>query len=157
MSDKKQRVSYDLNAETGTLTVKYGNEQGTLTLFPELEAVTGQLALEGLRGFLQRYSAKVDEDEKLAAIEEGYNHLVDVGMAAFERKPPFGGQRGPRGPKKADKIAALAVLKGATVDAVKEVLSGMDKAEQNRVLNNPKVLAKLEEMNTSPEGLDLTV
>jgi hypothetical protein len=156
MSDKK-RVSYDLNAETGTLTVKYGNEQGTLTLFPELEAVTGQLALEGLRGFLQRYSAKVDEDEKLAAIEEGYNHLVDVGMAAFERKPPFGGQPGPRGPKKADKIAALAVLKGATVAAVKEVLSAMDLKEQNRILNNPKVLAKLQEMSTTPEGLDLTV
>jgi hypothetical protein len=157
MSDKKQRVSYDLNADSGTLTVKYGNEEGTLTLYPELEAVTGQLALEGLRGFLQRYSAKANEDEKLAAIEEGYNHLIEAGMQAFERKPPFGGQPGPRGPRKADKIAALAAIKGATVAAVKEVLSGMEKEAQDAILNNPKVLAKLEEMNTSPEGLDLTV
>lgn len=157
MSDKKQRVTYDLNAETGVLTVKFGNEEGSFGLLPELEEVTGQLALEGLRGFLQRYSAKADEADKIAAIEEGYNYLVEAGMKAFERKPPFGGQPGPRGPKKADKIAALAVLKGATVAAVKEVLAGMDKAEQNRVLNNPKVLAKLEEMSTSPEGLDLTV
>jgi hypothetical protein len=157
MSDKKQRVNYDLDAESGILTVKYGNKTGQFPIFPNLEAVTGQLALEGLRGFLQRYSSKVDEADKIAAIEEGYNHLVEAGMKAFERKPPFGGQPGPRGPKKSDKIAALAALKGATVAAVTEVLAGMDKAEQNRVLNNPKVLAKLQEMNTNPEGLDLNV
>jgi hypothetical protein len=157
MSDKKQRVNYDLDADTGVLTVKYGNETGNFPLLPDLEAVTGQLALEGLRGFLQRYSSQVDEADKIAAIEEGYNHLIEAGMKAFERKPPFGGQPGPRGPKKADKIAALAALKGATVAAVTEVLAGMDKAEQNRVLNNPKVLAKLEAMDTNPEGLDLNV
>jgi len=157
MSDKKQRVTYDLNAETGVLTVKFGNEEGSFGLLPDLEAVTGQLALEGLRGYLQRYSSKAEEADKITAIEEGYNHLVEVGMQAFERKPPFGGQPGPRGPKKADKIAALDVLKGATVAAVKEVLSAMDLKEQNRILNNPKVLAKLEEMQTSPEGLDLSV
>lgn len=157
MTDKKQRVTYDLNPETGLLTVKFGNEEANFNLLPDLEAVTGQLALEGLRGYLQRYSAKADEGDKIAAIEEGYDNLVKNGMAAFERKPPFGGQPGPRGPKKADKIAALAALKGATVAAVKEVLSGMEKDEQNRILNNPKVLAKLEEMQTQPEGLDLTV
>jgi hypothetical protein len=157
MSDKKQRVNYDLDAETGVLTVKYGDETGTFPLLPHLEAVTGQLALEGLRGYLQKYSAKVAETDKVAAIEEGYNQLIEAGMKAFDRKPPFGGQPGPRGPKKADKIAALAAIKGATVAAVKEVLAGMEKQAQDAILNNPKVLAKLEEMNTSPEGLDLTV
>lgn len=153
--DKQQRVTYDLDPEQGTLSVKFGDAEGVFTLFPELEAISTQLALEGLRGYLQRYSAKAED--KVGAIDEGYNRLVELGMAAFERKPPFGGHPGPRGPTKADKIAALAYLKGATVAAIKSVLEGMEKEEQDRVLNNPKVLAKLEEMESEPEGLDLNV
>jgi hypothetical protein len=152
--DKQKRTSYELNPDAGELTVKFEGEVGVFPLYPDLEAVTGQLALEGLRGYLQRATSGVDESEKLTAINEAFDQLAAEGMKCFEKKPPFSG---PRGPKKADKIAALAALKNATVAAVKEVLTNMDQKEQKRVLNNPKVLAKLEEMQSSASELDLSV
>ena len=152
--DKQKRTAYELNPEKGELTVKFEGEVGVFPLYPELEAVTGQLALEGLRGYLQRATSGVAENEKVAAINEAFDRLVADGMQCFEKKPPFSG---PRGPKKADKIAALAALKGATVAAIKEALSVMEPKDQNRILNNPKVLEKLNEMTTSATGLDLSV
>lgn len=152
--DKQKRTAYELNPEKGELSVKFGGEEGVFPLYPELEAVTGQLALEGLRGYLQRATSGVAESEKITAINEAFDELASNGMQCFEKKPPFSG---PRGPKKADKIAALAALKGATVAAIKEALGVMEPKDQNRILNNPKVLEKLAEMTTSATGLDLSV
>lgn len=151
------RVSYTQDASKQQLTVKYDKEVIEFPVGEELYTkhaeLRDHLALVGLTSFFQRETSKVRDAEKLDAIEKAYDRLMTEGMGAFKRKA--GG--GPRGPRKADKIAALAALKGATTAAIEKKLATMDKAKQEDVLNHPKVLAKLEEMKSDSDGLDLNL
>lgn len=156
-STDRKRVNYSTDAAKGQLTVTYADEAVELGAEEEIFAkhpdVKNHLALVGLTTFLQRESGRVKDHQKLDAIEKAYERITQEGVKAFERKA--GG--GPRGPRKADKIAALAALKGATTAAIEKKLATMDKSEQDAILNHKKVLAKLEKMNSSADDLDLAV
>ena len=150
MTDEKevrQRVAYDLDANLKTLKVSFGDSEQLLvqTGGEDLDAVRTQLVLEGLRTVLQKATLKVPEEEKLVAIEEAYNRLVTEGMKVFERKGPGG----VRGPKKAEKLEALALMKGTTTAKIKELLEAKTPEERDAILNHPKVLAKLEKMQAA--------
>jgi hypothetical protein len=138
----RNRVSYDLSVEDKTLLATYAGTGVRIQLDDKLDAVKVRLMLEGLRTVLQRATLRVPDEAKIEAIEAVYNELVEKGMGAFERKSPGGA----RGPKKADKLMALALLKGVTVDQIKAALDKKSTEEQSAILNNPKVLAKLAKM-----------
>ncbi len=156
-TDSRVRVSYNQDVPKMTLTVRFDKEVVELPAGEELFAqhpdVKDHLALVGLTTYLQRESSRSKDAEKIEAADKAYEKLLNEGIKAFERKA--GG--GPRGPRKADKIAALAALKGATTAAVEKVLSTKSKEEQDAILNNKKVLAKLAKMNQGEEELDLSV
>lgn len=156
-TDSRVRVSYNQDVPKMTLTVRFDKEVVELPAGEELFAqhpdVKDHLALVGLTTYLQRESSRQKDAEKIEAADKAYETLLNKGIEAFARKA--GG--GPRGPRKADKIAALAALKGATTAAVEKVLSTKTKEEQDAILNNKKVLAKLAKMNQGDEELDLSV
>lgn len=156
-TDSRIRVSYNQDVPKMTLTVRFDKEVVELPAGEELFAqhpdVKDHLALVGLTTYLQRESSRQKDAEKIEAADKAYEKLLNEGIKAFERKT--GG--GPRGPRKADKVAALAALKGATTAAVEKALSGMSKEQQDEILNHKKVLAKLAKMNQGEEELDLSV
>lgn len=153
MSKKEslKRVKYAISAENKVLGITYGSEGVELKLDDDLRPVVTQLILMGLTTYLQRASTKVPEAEKIAAIESAYDKLVRDGMEAFAKSPVITS----RGPKKADRIAALAMLKGVTPDAVKQALAKKPQADQDRILNAPAVLAKVAELQGAQTELDL--
>lgn len=144
--DIKQRVRYSFEDES--LVVRYGDEQMTLELPDDMTVL---LALYGLRAYLQQRSINSGE-EKLAAIEQAYDTLVEEGEAAFERKSPVGRKVQF---KKADKIMALAVLKGVTITTMQKVLSKFDTEKVNKLLNSDAVIAQLQK--TQEEEVNLEV
>lgn len=144
--DVKKRVGFSFT-DTG-LQVRYDGDEMELSLPEELTEI---LALYGLRAFLQSKTLG-SEDEKLVAIEKAYDMLVEEGEAAFERKSPVGRKVQF---KKADKIMALAMLKGVTITAMKEVLANLDPAKVNKILDSEAVMTKLKEMQD--EEIDLEV
>jgi len=156
-ADSRVRISYNQDTEKMTLTVRYGTEVIELPagaeLFETHPDVKNHLALVGLTTYLQREASRAKDAEKLDAADKGYDKLLAEGPKAFARKA--GG--GPRGPRKADKIAALAALKGATTGAIEKKLASLTKEEQETILSNKKVLAQLEKMTQGGEELDLTV
>lgn len=152
-SSKIPRVSYKINADNGVLTVTKGTD---VVDFPVLEdagdeKLRNHLMQLGLIKYLHQETTKATgSDDKLAAIEEAYDRLVQQGLGALQRKGV------PRGPKKADKVAALAAIKGVTPDRVRESLAGLGDAKAEKLLNHPDVLAKVEEMKAAAENqLDL--
>jgi hypothetical protein len=151
------RVNYNADAATQMLTVSYDKEAVELPageeLFDKYPEVKDHLALVGLTTFLQRESSRVKDADKLDAIEKAYARVLNSGAKAFERRP--GG--GPRGPRKADKIAALAALKGVTTAAIEKALSELSKEDQDKALNQKKVLAKLEKMQGNGDPVDLSL
>lgn len=155
--EARVRVSYTQDVAKQMLVVKYDKEVIEFPVAEELyakhEDIKDHLALIGLTSFFQRESSKFRDADKLDAIEKAYEKLVQVGTYAFKRKA--GG--GPRGPRKADKIAALAALKGATTAAIQKQLEKLSKDEQEAVLNHKKVLAKLEKMKSEGDELDLSL
>lgn len=152
--DGRNRVNYKPDTDKGHLEVSYGAEVLTLSADTDVledDAVKDHLAYLGLITYLQRESSRARNEDKLDAIDEAYASLVSQGMQAFERK-----SNAPKGPKKADKIAALAMLKGRTPDAVRDAVKKLPQAEQDKLLNHPKVLAKVEELR-SGDADDLSV
>lgn len=159
-NDTRVRVNYSSDADKMELSVKYDKEEITFPVGSELlkakPEVQEHLMLMGLTTFFQRESSRAKDAEKLDAVEKAYERLMTEGAAAFDRKPGGGGSRGPL---KADKIAALAALKNAPITKVEAALKKMSKEEQDKILNNKKVLAKLEKMKGGVDGeeLDLAV
>lgn len=146
----RQRVAYELFPSTKSVQVTFGEETLRLHTAEDLDAVRDQLVLEGLRTYLQKATLRVAEAGKLAALETAYNDLVANGMAAFEKKGPGGHT----GPKKAEKIAALAALKGTTPDVIKAKLKNAPTDKVNALLNSPKVLAAVAKLQAKGAELD---
>lgn len=140
-SETANRMRYEIQGTT--LNVKRGNE--TLQASPNTlpDEVRQHLMMTGLIDYLQRACARTPKEQKMDAVEEAMNRLDQEGMKVFERKP-----RGfqSTGPRKQDKIAALAVLQGATPTAVEKALANRTKDEQDKILNHPDVLQKVSEM-----------
>lgn len=145
----RQRVMYELFPATKTIQVSFGDESLRLHTAEDLDAVRDQLVLEGLRTYLQKATLRVAEADKLVALENAYNDLMAKGMVAFEKKGPGGHT----GPKKAEKIAALAAMKGTTPEIIKEKLRDKPTDKVNALLNSPKVLAAVEKLRA--KGADL--
>jgi hypothetical protein len=150
-TETRQRVVYTLQPQFQTLQITFGAEALVLKTATDLNEVRDQLVLEGLRAFLQKATLRVAEENKLVALEQAYNQLIKDGMGAFEKRGPGGHA----GPKKAEKIAALAALKGTTVDAIKTALKDKPTDKVNALLNSPKVLAAVEKMKSKAEQLEL--
>lgn len=147
----RQRVAYELFPGTKTVKVSFGEEVLNLHTAEDLDAVRDQLVLEGLRTYLQKATLRVAEADKLVALENAYNDLMAKGMAAFEKKGPGGHS----GPKKAEKIAALAAMKGTTPEIIKEKLRDKPTDKVNALLNSPKVLAAVAKLRAKGADLDL--
>lgn len=146
------RVNYSPDADTGVLNVLYDGTKMPLEAGKELfgdEKLRDHLALMGLIHYLQRETMRRTDGEKMDIIEASYDKLVAQKMEVFTHRGR------PRGPKKADKIAALAAMKGVTPDAVREAISKMPMEKQDALLNKPEVLAKVEEMKEQQLDLDL--
>jgi len=150
-NETRQRVSYELDPENKAMTVRFGEEALLLKTADDLDAVRDQLVLEGLRSFLQKATLRVADVDKLPALEAAYNELMAKGMAAFEKKGPGGHT----GPKKAEKIAALAAMKGTTPEIIKAKLKDAPTDKVNALLNSPKVLAAVEKLRSKGEQLEL--
>jgi hypothetical protein len=150
-NETRQRVAYELDPENKAMTVRFGEEALLLKTADDLDAVRDQLVLEGLRSFLQKATLRVADVDKLPALEAAYNELMAKGMAAFEKKGPGGHT----GPKKAEKIAALAALKGTTPEIIKAKLKDAPTDKVNALLNSPKVLAAVEKLRSKGEQLEL--
>lgn len=152
-TEVRQRVTYDLQPATKTMTISFGEDQLVLKTSDDLTdaMVREQLVLEGLRSYLQKVTLRVAEENKLVALENAYSTLLQTGMESFEKRGPGGHA----GPKKADKIAALAVLKGTTPEAIKLALKDKPTDKVNALLNSPKVLTAVEKLKAKAEQLDL--
>jgi hypothetical protein len=152
-TETRQRVTYALQPVTKTLQISFGEEALVLKTADDLtdETVRNQLVLEGLRAYLQKATLRTNEEDKLVELEKAYRTLLTEGMSVFDKKGP-GGHSGPR---KADKIAALAALKGTTPDAIKAALKGKPTDKVDALLNSPKVLAAVEKLRAKAEQLDL--
>lgn len=149
--ETRQRVLYELFPATKTVKVSFGEEAINLHTAEDLDAVRDQLVLEGLRTYLQKATLRVAEADKLVALENAYNDLIAKGMVAFEKKGPGGHS----GPKKTEKIAALAAMKGTTPEIVKAKLKDAPTDKVNALLNSPKVLAAVEKLRSKGEQLEL--
>lgn len=153
--ETRVRVSYTPAPDKGMLTVKYDQDVVEFPveedLYAKHEGLKEHLAQLGLIAYFQRESSKFRDADKLTAVEKAYDTLAQNGTEAFKRKA--GG--GPRGPRKADKIAALAAIKGVTPAAVEKALAEKSKEEQDAILNHKKVLAKLEKMQGELDDLSV--
>ena len=147
MTDKTPRVSITHGSDN--LTITRGDEKATLpySLVFADEAVMDRLAKEGLAAYLRKVTAEVESEQRLAAMEEAFEKLVDGGIDVLTPK------RQPRGPLKADKVAALAFIKGVTVGSIEDALSLKDKAEQDEILNDPEVLEQVERLQAGSVAL----
>lgn len=146
------RVTYKQDIENGKLSVSYADVELELDPGDDLlqdAELTTHLAYLGLTTYLQREAAKLSGD-KVEAIEEVYGQLCDERSNAFKRKP-----RKVSGPKKAEKVAALAAIKGVSPEVIREHLKKMDEARQAKVLDHPKVLAKVAEMSKAEDQIEL--
>lgn len=136
------RISYNIGNDLDSLRVALGQEVLDLNnLSEDLDPrVLKRLTIMGLIGYLQQQTTRTPMEQKLEKAELAYSQLEQQGMDVFK---PAGRNRGPR---KAEKIAALAAIKGALATQIEEALGNKSKEEQDRLLNHPKVLAKVEEM-----------
>ena len=137
------RMSYTITGTT--LTVKRGGETLVASVDNLPDDVRQHLMMTGLTDYLQRACARYPKEQKMDAVEGAMDRLDEEGMKVFEHKP-----RGfqSQGPRKQDKIAALAALKGVTPTAVEKALSKHPKEAQDKILNHPDVMAKLSEMSS---------
>lgn len=154
MSDEQEvaaqepRVQYKVDIKDQQLTVSKGAESIELPMiFPD--DVTKHLAQLGLIKYLHQETTKKPNEDKLLVIEQAYDDLAERGMDALQKKPVN------RGPKKADRIAALAAIKGVTPDQIKDAMKGMPAEKEQRILNHPAVLQKVEELQSNEDQLDL--
>lgn len=136
--DIKKRISYSLGDEL--LIARFGGESMELEVPPHLK---DKLAAYGLRAFIQQRTVNSANENKLGAVQDAYVKLIEEGDSAFERKSPVGRKVQF---KKADKIMALAMIKGVTVTAAKAALSALEPEKQNKVLNSEAVIEKLKLM-----------
>lgn len=150
MSQEVTRLNYA--HEEDTIVVSRGEERMSLGISDVAsdEETKEALVAQGLASYLRRAASEVPADEKFDAIERAYDRLVSEGAKAFQPKP-----RVRKAPRKAEKVSALAVLRGTTTDAIEEALSDMDKDRQDEVLNAEEVLSKVEELRQNAQGLDL--
>lgn len=139
-----KRIHYTMSDKT--LHAKFGQDTIDLEL---PEGIKTHLALYGLRSYLQNNTDK-DVGDRIGAIEETYNQLVKAGEKAFERKSPVGNKVQF---KMADKVMALAMIKGVTVTALNEALSQLEPERRKKVLNSESVMNKLRAM----QGEDLSL
>lgn len=148
----RKRVNYAPNEENTELTVSQGEDRLTLAageIFEDTE-VRDHLAMLGLTTYLRREAGDAPAEDRLTAVDAAYDRLAAEGTKVFQRKP-----RTNRGPRKSEKVAALAALEGATTDAVENALARMSKEEQAETLNHERVLDKLESMKRSDDDLQL--
>lgn len=150
--EKKVRVSYKQDASTGELTITRADDGLVADITSLPEDVRTHLSLLGLTMYLQRETTRVPDEEKLSTVESAYNEIVSKGMKVFEPKP-----RGfqSKGPRKADKIAALAMLKGTTPAVIEAKLKEKSDEDVDRILNHAKVLEKVAELQAKADTLDL--
>lgn len=144
MEDKEVRMSYSIDGRT--LTVRRGGESLQIDTGDYPGDVMDHLAMTGLVTHLQRASVRVPKEEKMQAVETAINEVENEGVDAFAPKP-----RGfqSQGPRKQDRIAALAALKGASVTAVEKALAAKSKEEQKRLLEHEQVLEKARQMQAT--------
>lgn len=144
------RVSFPSVAEDGQITIKRGDENLTLPVSGLLQdqELMARFAVLGLVAHLRKVSADLPSEDRMAAIEREYDRIEEQGVKALDAK-----QTRNRGPRKAEKIAALAVLESATTDAIEEALSQMSKDHQDEVLNSDRVTEQLGRMKRT--GFDL--
>lgn len=152
--DTRKRIRYNINDENAKVNAEFGGEGLLMSPLSECEdkAVHRHLLLMGLVSYLQKATVRVDQDEKMLAVEQAYNDLLEQGMKVFEPKPSGFVSRGPR---KADKIAALAAIKGVMPSVVEAKLKDMDQERVDAILNHPEVLAKVESLAAQSEDLSL--
>ena len=115
----------------------------------ELKAVAGKLAVMGMAEILRRASNKEPFENKLAAMQKRFNELKE-GKDPLERKTPTG----PRYTK-ASKMAAIAVMYGVTTNTVKEKFKDLPEDKVEALLNDPKVLAKVDEMRAAAKAFQV--
>jgi len=153
MSVKKLR--YELDPVKANITIHQAlDEGGEATMVLELDAglrdVSRRLALMGLTQHLQRATTRNKKGDPFEVIEAAYNDLKENGLSAFDRKMPAI-DSAKRGPTKAQCIAALAVLYNTTPTVIREKLKAKTKEQVDIILNNEKVLAKVNEMQTADD------
>lgn len=136
--DIKKRVSYTTAKDK--LTARFGGAGIDLHVPDDLKDI---LAVHGLRAYIQQQTINVESDDRLESVEKAYEQLLEQGESAFERKSPVGRKVQY---KKADKIMALAMIKGVTVTAARAALSALEPEKQNKILNSEPVMAKLKAM-----------
>ena len=151
----KKKLSYDIDPQQANITVRKPLPEGgeavmTLELDASLRDVSRRLALMGLTVHLQRACTRDKGDsDPFDVLEEAYKELQEQGLAAFERRSPV--QRAPRGPTKAQKIAALAAMYNTTVEVIRGKLKDKTDEDVNIILNNEKVLAKVNELKAAED------
>jgi hypothetical protein len=152
--DTRKRIRYNIQDDAAKVFAVFDNEQVEMSPLRECEdkAVHRHLLLLGLVSYLQKATVRVEQSEKITAVEMAYNDLLEKGMEVFKPKPSGFTSRGPR---KADKIAALAAIKGVMPSVVEAKLKDMDNDRVEAILNHPDVLAKVEALAAQPEDLDL--
>jgi hypothetical protein len=144
--DIKKRISYVTSKDK--LTARFGGAGIDLSVPESLKDI---LAVHGLRAYIQQHTINTESDDRLESVEQAYENLLVQGEAAFERKSPVGRKVQF---KKADKIMAVAMLKGVTVTAAKAALMALEPEKQAKILNSDAVMNKLRDMQ---EQVDLEV
>lgn len=150
-----KKLRYELDPVKANITITReaeggGEEKMTLELDAGLRDVSRRLALMGLTQHVQRATTRRKDEDPFEVIEQAYNGLKENGLAEFERKQTAV-PGGDRGPTKAQRIAALAVLYNTTPTVIREKLKDKPKEQVDTILNNEKVLAKVEEMQTADD------
>jgi hypothetical protein len=150
-----KKLRYELDPVKANITITRavdngGEEKMTLELDAGLRDVSRRLALMGLTQHVQRATTRDKDADPFEVIEAAYNDLKENGLLAFERKQTAV-PGASRGPTKAQKIAALAVLYNTTPTVVREKLKDKTAEQVNAILSNEKVLAKVEEMQTADD------
>lgn len=143
------RIVYSYDQTSRVITARKGQDHLEMPIgeFLDNEEVRDTLAVSGAIDLLRRAAAGAGKEGKMEAIEEAYDRVSNEGVDAF--KP-----RKQERIRKADKIAALASLEGATISAVEEALEKLDKQAQHETLNSERVLSHLKTMKSG--GLSLS-
>lgn len=149
----KNRITFRTAVVDGNLTISRGEETLILpvaNLFEGDSELQSHFAAIGLVAHLRKVTGELPSEERMAAMELEYDRIEELGLGALATK-----QTRTRGPRKAEKIAALAILEGATTDAIEAALAKMSKEAQEEVLNAERVIEQLGRMKRSDEALDL--
>lgn len=149
-----KKLNYSIDPVTATVTVTRDlPEGGQATLVMEmnqtLNAVARRLALMGMTQVFQRAITRNKTDDPFDVIEGAYKDLQENGLAAFERKMPA--QKASRGPTKAQRIAALAVMYSTTPDVIRGKLKEKTDEQVKSILEDPRVTDKANELKAAAE------